>query len=122
MQLPKVLESLEGKGTGSFVIGGEKFMTIGCDPNNTLRGKKGRRAPACMLPLNVSRGTEKARSFSTCRPYKSACTLSRTCRAHSMASVRRLQRHVHAAISCTGHVLAGWLCGGELSRMRGCSG
>ena len=41
MQLPKMMEALEGKGMGSFVIGGEKYMTIGCDPNNTLRGKKG---------------------------------------------------------------------------------
>lgn len=40
-QLPKVMDSLEGRGSGSFVIGGEKYMTIGCDPNNTLRGKKG---------------------------------------------------------------------------------
>ena len=44
MQLAKVMDTLAGRGTGSLVLGGQKYMVIGADPGDigaAVRGKKG---------------------------------------------------------------------------------
>ena len=45
MQLTKIMETLSGKGTGSLLLGGQKYMVIGTEAGDvgaSVRGKKGK--------------------------------------------------------------------------------
>ncbi len=61
MQLAKVMDTLAGRGTGSLVLGGQKYMVIGADPGDigaAVRGKKGggpRRSQCTSLPTGAHR-------------------------------------------------------------------